>query len=169
LEKIIDIPFWTWKPCISIGPFKFGKPIDNYIEKYNLCENDVYSELTFGKEKFPTWMHTKSDVEPFENSYIIPEYDFAFVIYTKYEIIDNIGVETYLYYNNKDIIDTSLEEAMKIINRTSWDKMDTQEVIDDMQNIYYFYDLGLTLWTLDGKVVSASCDNGVIPNDDEII
>jgi hypothetical protein len=165
LEELVDISFWTWIPCISIGPFKFGEPIDQYIERYKLVENDTYSELVL-REGFYDWMRLKNDSE---NAYVIPHFDFAFTIYTKHNLIDTLGIDTYLYYNKQDIIYTSLEEAMKIINRPTWDKMEQQEVIDDMQNIYYFYDLGLTLWTLDNKVVTAFCNNGVIPNDDEII
>jgi hypothetical protein len=165
LAKIIDIPFWTWVPCISIGPFRFGEPISQYIEKYKLVEIDSYSELVLG-ENFYEWMRLKKSSE---NAYIIPHYDFAFTIYTKNEIIDTIGIDTYLYYNNQDIIGISLEYAMKIIKKSVWDEMDQQEVLDDIQNIYYFYDLGLTLWTLDNKVVTASCNNGVVSNDDDII
>jgi hypothetical protein len=150
---------------VSIGPFKFGEPIIKYIEKYKLVENDIYSKLVLGKG-FHKWMQLKNSSE---NAYIIPHYDFAFTIYTKHGIIDNIRIETYLYYNGQDIIDIPLKEAMRVINRLEWDEMDHQEIIDNIQNIYYFRDLGLTLWTLDDKVVTAFCDNGVIPNDDDII
>jgi hypothetical protein len=163
---MIDIQhFWTWIPCISIGPFNFGTPIALYTDKYKLMEHDTYSKLAFGKKGLPKWMHLKNG---YENAYILPKFGFAFTIYTKHEIIDDIRIETYLYYNNHDIICNSIHNVMKIIGRESWDDEDSQEIDDCIQQIYYFYDLGLTLWTLDNKVVTAFCNNGVIPNDDDI-
>jgi hypothetical protein len=160
LETVIDIQFWTWLPSVLVGPFKFGTSIDDYIGKYGLCEYDTYCELNFGKGHYYKWSYGNDTSYYFENAYLIPQYDFAFVIYTTNGLIDNIAVETYLYYNNHDIIDTTIDEAMRIINRSTYDKVESQEMNDGIQQIYYFYSMGLTLWTRDGKVVTAFCNDG---------
>jgi hypothetical protein len=154
LELTSNTSFWTWIPRISFGPFKFGDSIENYICTYGLCEYDTYSKLTFG-ENSPDLV--LQNVDP-ENAYLIPQYDFAFTIYTLYSKIIDVRVETYFYYKYQDIIGLPIEEAMLIINRTTWNKVETEDVIDTIQNIYYFDDLGLIFWTLDNKIVTVFCN-----------
>jgi hypothetical protein len=163
LEITSEPIFWTWVPKISFGPFKFGDSIKNYIDVYNLYEEDTYSELTLGKEKFPEWMRQK--IGP-ENVYLIPKYDFAFSIYTLYSKIIHVCVETYFYYNNQNVLGTSLEKAMQIIGCPSWNKIDSENVLGTTENKYNFDALGLTLWTFNNKVVTVYCDNGEeVPDD----
>jgi hypothetical protein len=154
----IDKLFWKWVPCVSVGPFKFGTPIHNYLEQYELYEEDDYYRLANEKRLFPklnSWDHFKD-----RNQYLTLKYDHSFIIYTKNFLIDDISIRTYLYYNNCDIIWKQLDEVMKIIGRSSWDYEDSQEIEDQSQQMYIFYDLGLTLWTFEGKVENASCDDG---------
>jgi len=159
LEKreIIDISFWTWIPNVSVGPFRFGTPITNYLKRYSLCDGDEYNTLTYPDLKLKSLQS-----EGFEkmNQYIIPTYDSAFTVYTTSGVIDEFRLETYLFYNCQDIIMTSIEEAMEIIGRSDYDDERTEEVIDEIQRVFYFYDLGLSLWTQDGVVVTAFCDDG---------
>ena len=152
-RKIIDIPFWTWVPRVSVGPFQFGKPITNYLKQYNLCDEREINAIEYPDSKL--------DLLPYTSErYVIPTYDSSFVIFTTKGIVDDFRVKTYLYFNGQDIILSTIEKAMEIIGRKDYDDTSTEEIIDEIQNVYYFYDLGLSLWTLDNVVVTAFCDDG---------
>jgi hypothetical protein len=151
--------FWKWVPCVSVGPFQFGTPINNYVKQYELYEEDEYYRLTGEKRYFSKLCNFCNNFKDV-SEYLTLKYDHSFTIYTKKSLINDIRIETYLYYNNCDIIGKSLDKVIKIIGRSSWDDEDSQDVIDQVQQIYYFYDMGLTLWTFEGKVVTAFCDDG---------
>jgi len=156
--KIIDIPFWTWIPTVSIGPFRFGMPISEYIKRYNLRDEDEFNASEYPELKLKTLQEIFGGFRNI-NQYTIPTYGLNFSIYTENGIIDEFKVETYLYYNGQDIIMSPLEKAMEIIGRNVYDGTDREEISDEMQEIYYFDDLGLSLWTLDNVVVTAFCSH----------
>ncbi len=160
-KEMIDIPFWTWVPKVSVGPFRFGESIENYIKQYDVWDEYEYDRLSCPKEELEQLkrMHELGRVFKYSNSYIIPKYEHSFIINTEDKIIVSIRIETYLYYNNQDIIMAPLEKAMKIIGRTKWDSEDKQEFLGELKHIYYFDDLALSLWTLDNQVVTAYCDD----------
>jgi hypothetical protein len=157
LAKLIDTEYWQWIPCISIGPFKIGTSIFDYIKKEGLIEVEEYR-----KKLWNTECNSNFYLSEDENAFLIPKYDFSFIIYTEKNLITYFLVETYLYYNNCDIIWKPLAEVMKIIGRSSWDDEDSQEVEDRIQQMYYFYDIGLILWTFEDKVESACCNDGTL-------
>jgi hypothetical protein len=165
LAKVNNKNQWTWIPCQSIGNFNIGVSIFDYMNDFHLIEVEEYRKSLW-KDGYKE--HIKFSMD--ENEFLIPQYDFSFIIYTKKYLIEYFQIETYLYYNGHDIIYSSLEDVLKIINRSSWDKKDSLEIDNNIQHIYYFYDMGLTLWTLDGKVVTAFCDDGKIwmKDDNEI-
>ena len=152
-RKIIDIPFWTWVPKVSLGPFHIGKSIKDYLKQYNLCDEDEFNAKEYPGLKLDGF-------QDMPERYIIPTYDSSFVIFTKNGIIDEFRIETYLYYNGQDIIMSPIAKAMEIIGRKSYDDTSREEIIDEKQDVYYYYDLGLSLWTLDNVVVTAFCDDG---------
>jgi hypothetical protein len=158
--------FWTWYPCISVGPFYFGDNINKYIKRYDIRNKDTCKNSVWIGTKYPRL----KDIGAFKNTdeFFIPKFGSAFTIYTNNNLIDDIRIETYLYYNKKDIIYVTIDEAMKIINRSTWDELSSAEVIDDIQQVYRFYDMGLSLWVLDGKVVTAFCDNGTRWKNDDV-
>ncbi len=158
---MIDTVFWTWVPRMSLGPLRFGARIDEYLRLYPIYSDTDYCNL-HRNEKYYSTIKSIQEIAQIDGitEYRIPEFDYSFTIYTRNNLIDSFRVETYLYYKGHDIVWASLEKAMEIIGRTTWDKTEPQMVLDDLQQIYYFDDLGLTLWTLDGKVVTAFCHAG---------
>jgi hypothetical protein len=156
----IDKSFWLWVPCVSVGPFRFGTSINNYVKQYELYEEDEYYRQTDEKKSIPKLCNLSNEFKNVKE-FLTLQYNHSFTIYTKNLLIDDIRIETYLYYNNQDIIGNSLDNVMKIIERSSWDFEDSQEIDDDcIQQIYHFYDLGLTVWTSNEIVVTAFCDDG---------
>jgi hypothetical protein len=161
--RLSNIEQWQWIPCKSIGHFTIGTSIFDYIDHDNLVSVEKYRECLW-KTEYRTYKSFSEN----ESEFLIPQYDFSFIIYTYKNFITHFLVETYLYYGNNDIIGTPIDKVMNIINRTDYDKKDSMEIMDTIQQIYYFYDIGLSIWTLDGIVTTAFCDNGIIPNDNDI-
>jgi hypothetical protein len=109
----IDKSFWQWVPCVSVGPFQFGTPINNYVKQYELYEEDEYYRKT-GEEKVSPKLCDICDEFENVNEFLTLQYDHSFTIYTKNFLIDDIRIETYLYYKNHDIIFNSIHNVMKI-------------------------------------------------------
>lgn len=165
MEKIKDFTFWNWEPLKSLGPFEFGHHIDEYISKFHLINHDEYVDEVFGANDPQTRYY--SDIFEDQKEFLIPKFEFDFSLYTKNDILFSIFQSMFLYYNGEDLIEQPLAKAMEIIGRIAWDSESSAEIGDDVQFMYTFYDLGLTLWTLDGIVVSAVCDDGTAYLDDD--
>jgi hypothetical protein len=136
MEK--ETAIWEWNPLISLGPLKFGDPIEPVISEFSLYKLD----------------------KPFEeadwDSYEFPNCDKR--IYAEEKHITSIGCFDDLYYNGQDLFGLTIEKIKIIFG----EEYKTGEVIlfdfedDEFEETpIRFYNYGLQVWIKNGVVESA--------------
>jgi hypothetical protein len=136
MTKEIDV--WEWNPLISIGPIKFGNPIDPIILEFSLCKlNKPFEEADWDSYEFP---------------------GFDKRIYSENNLITSVGCFDNLYYKGEDLFGLTLDK-IKIVFGEEDEIGET--IIFDFENNEYekipieFYNYGLQIWIKDGVVESA--------------
>lgn len=130
------IDFYTWKPNVRVGSFKFGATdIDTSLDNeyyFEPCDNATGWDTHF----FPTW---------------------GVNVYTDSEknIIQAIKCENSCIMNDTDIVGLMIQEFFSIIGQ-EFDTKDSIEMPMDstVQDIYDYDDLNLQIWVKNGVIVT---------------
>lgn len=123
-----------WIPVKQVGPFIFGSPIEDYVEKYRLAHiPEEYNEVV-------GWV-----------VYKINEVDR---VYAEEGRIVSVSCSSKCNYNGRDLIGTPIDLLPSILG-TTHNSLETEELSDGPQQVYDFDQLGLQLWVREGEVVTA--------------
>lgn len=141
------------KPNIGIGPFILGKPISACCDgTFQLKINDQINILE--KDVTDALAKHYSDIIP-TRAYYVKKYTKKLVIFVnQYDKIISFSTEI-LYFNNKKLIGENIHKNKKILNVLKWDNIETINIDEAPQKIYYYDKFGLMFWTLNDIVLNA--------------
>jgi hypothetical protein len=133
-----EITIWEWIPLVSIGPLKFGEPIEPVISKFDLRKlNKPFEEADWDSYEFP---------------------DFDKRVYTKDGNITSLGCFDNLFYKGEDLFGLTLDEVRVLLGEE--DEIG-ETVFFDFEDDEYektpieFYKYSVQIWLRDGVVESA--------------
>jgi hypothetical protein len=126
---------WLWIPGESVGPFRFGEEADRVIKQERLIklEPDIATA---------DW-----------DTYAVPNCESR--VYVKNGKVTAVLCEESLYYKNVELLGLSLDEIRNILGKE--DELVENRGLGDA--VYYDRTFGLTLWTIEGLVNSATCES----------
>lgn len=154
-KRKVNTKIFEWIPTVSVGPFKIGDPIEQYVKQYELVDEIVYEKQSNAPKKCIDFLKRTA----FCPVYYTLKYGASFIIYCDNDgHIENFRLENYLYFHNQNLISRSLDETIDTLHK-KWDEEETVEVIDETQNVYYFFSLGLSLWTRNERIITAFCSD----------
>ncbi|QFT30987.1 hypothetical protein FIV00_10905 [Labrenzia sp. THAF82] len=129
---------WEWIPGIGVGPMKFGAPIKNFIERFELK------------------LHVPEGTTPEEwGSFIIQ--DFVKSVTTEHGLIQTVECEDYFGFRGKNLIGMSEEELIAHMGSDP-DKIGVGVLYENgsVQTPFDYDALGLIVWFEDEKLISAA-------------
>ena len=134
--------FWEWQPLLSFGIFRFGIPLRNYKRL-----RPIYLE------EESTIYDSEEDCELNEFAFTLPNHWKTLRVYTDYrKIITSVSSKNFIFSGN-NLIGLKAEQICDILER-KYDRRDYVEIPEENWYIYFFYDLGLSLWEEDGIITS---------------
>ena len=152
-----NIEIYKWVPLNSVGPFKFGEPIEKYEKTFHLERKEYLDDPT-------------DEPELYENpwkAYSVPDVDIN--IYTEKDLVFSIYCSEIVTYKGVNLIGMNIHEALGVIDEKpdSWD--DDKDAIE-MANgetwwEVHFDSLELTLSHNEHKVIVSASLRGPIPPD----
>lgn len=135
-----------WIPLHRVGPFMFGRSINEYRVQYDL--HPVPEEYN---EKVAWDVYALSA-------------DNEIRIYCEKGVISSVSCENWCIYQGENIISLSLDEVFARFGEQP-DAVEIIELSEGPQDVYDFDELGLQLWLKHGKVVAALCSGPCDDND----
>jgi hypothetical protein len=129
--------WFVWDPKVSVGPFKFGVIIHQYLTRYNLHLVEAATE--------PVNWDTYADAQ--EGIYIDVE-DSKIIAISCYE---------HFFHEGKDIIGMTLDDIKEYLGNPS----EIGDVVGDKTPVEY-YDLGLQVWLRDNRVTDVTSNGFLI-------
>lgn len=129
----MSVDSWEWRPGRSVGPFRFGSDANAVIERFGLCKLEPDCPGAY-------W-----------ETYEIPGHESR--ISTEGGKISSINCWDRLSYKGFDLLTLTINEARAILGPE-----EQAESVGEGAMAVYYNSLGLTLWTSDGKIESATCD-----------
>ncbi|WP_298821428.1 hypothetical protein [uncultured Roseibium sp.] len=129
---------WEWTPGVGVGPIKFGTPIEEYIERFDL-------KLRVPEGTTSTGL----------GSYTIQ--DFAKSVATDLGKVESVECEDYFGFRGKNLI------GMSEIELITYMGIDPDEISvgvlyenGSVQTPFEYDALGLIVWFEDEKLISAA-------------
>lgn len=133
-------PLRLWIPCKNVGGIGFGQPKHEVVVQHKL-------------RAIPD--HTVEDLG--WKQYVSPD---GLEVFFENDIVVSISCFDDLIFNKTNIIGMSLNNVQSIFPTINFVIQDTLEVAGEDQTPVDSSELGLLLWLLKGKVVSACCSDG---------
>jgi len=122
---------------ISLGEFKFGSSITQYLEDFK--HDFTPSDSATGWDNY---------------SFKYPEID----IYTEEDEIISIRCEKHFFWKKKDLIEMHISDFIDLAKEDP-DEVEDIFVYDEEhpQIVYGFEKIGLQIWTRDNKIITVLC------------
>lgn len=134
---------WVWTPAVGVGPFRYGEHIAAMEAEF--CLEPVIDKCDSNWDEYR--------VKGSDNS-----------IYTEHGLIVSVSCDDMFVFEGTNLIGISEEELISIFKGINYCIGTGVEYDDNSVQYPFEYDeLGLMVWTEDGRVVSASA---IDPSDD---
>lgn len=134
----MKVDSWMWIPGKSVGPFQFGAEARTVIHQFGLRKLE------------PACLNA------FWDTYEIPGLESR--ISTEQDRISSINCWDRLFYHKVDILTLNLDEVRFILGPEE----EAESIGETALMAVYYRHLGLTLWTENGWVNSATCEECAI-------
>ena len=145
LKKVKDFDF-TLNPNISVGKFRFGRNIDEYVLGYSFKFFEPNSKL-------------EDDAGKYSNE----ELGLTLFI-DKSKLISNIFCKKYCFYKGVNLIGLNIDKFIAkfelLPNKIEKFLVYLNESEIQNQTAYDIDDLGISLWTYRKKILKVTCQNG---------
>ncbi len=137
-------------PGAGVGPLRFGDPITAHPE---LVARKLEPDYPF-------------DPETDYAEYTIPGLDEVLVVYVDGDdCIDSVGFYEFCQVDSRDLIGMGVGELLVLLGPPS--ELEAEIVGRDVELIYAYTALGLTIWTVEGEVSVVVAGAGEEPDADE--
>ena len=128
---------YNWVPNVSVGEFRFGTPVSDYVDVGRVTKRTYDPELGGG-------------------DWYADENDDPVITVDEHGLINDILCYDGLFYRGRNLIGLHIEEVVKVLGQSPDEYGEPVELDDDdVQITAEFEDLGLQLWLRDGVAVSA--------------
>jgi len=140
---------WNWTPRVSVGPFRFGDPIDDYIDRFKLTR--FHDEL---EKRFEFDWET----------YDVPGHRVQ--IHVKEKKIESVACYETCLFDGFNLIGATIESVVEKLGHAPNEIGEAIEIGDEFQTTAEFASIDLQLWLRPNKTVaSAFCSEECIEVD----
>lgn len=139
---------FLWTPKRSVDQFRFGDPISKFLTAGEIVKSEFFDE----DSKNP--------------DYIDPTENISFVLDDALLRIESMLLDRTLTYYDQNLIGLNVDELIKLLGQTPDEIEEEYNVVDEvLEEILYFDELDLMVWTRDKKVRVVAVGDGDYEDD----
>ena len=140
---------FDWIPTVSFGKFRFGAPVQRYVDEglltYDPAPEELGGDAIYIDEEADIWVYPDDEGRG---------------------VVGTVSCGRSALYGGRELLGLAIGEAVEILGRDPDEFEEGVESADEIEDIAYFDDMGLMLWFRDGVSVSVTVDNADYGEDD---